>query len=252
MYVPVNLTNYNLDLKADFTANNDFSSEASLVYQEFRANCNSSDTIHAIFYKNPQSIGNLCRVSQQNIVPFSDTMIIFISDNQDLRAEPVSLGIPLWTLTSGPAQFSSTTSIDTRISGLNLDTPSEFEYSICNGVCPPNIRTVTVIRKDFFVYDGFSPNDDGINDVLYAQGLYDEEIQFKFQIYSSSGNFIREISRKDVSDFDFIKNEVVLWDGTTKLGGADNIIPDGTYYYVLTVSYKGQKFDKRGFLIVKR
>lgn len=252
MYVPVNLTNTSIDLKADFSVNNDFNSEAALVYREFRANCNSTDTIHAILYKNPESIGNLYRVSLKDNVPFGDTLIIFISDNQDLKADPVSLGFPQWKIISGPAQFDSTAIINTRISRLNLNTPSIFEYSINNGVCPPNIKTVTAIRKDFFVYDGFSPNDDGINDVLYAQGLYDEEIQFKFQIYSSSGSFIKEISRKDVSDFDFIKNEVVLWDGTTKFGGANNKIMDGTYYYVLTVKYKGQKFDKKGYLIVKR
>jgi len=198
MFVPLNLTNFNIDLKADFTSNNDFNSEATLVYQEYKANCNSSDTIHAIFYKNPQAIGNLYRVSQQSIVPFSDTLVIFISDNQDLRAEPVSLGFPLWTITSGPAQFSSTTTIDTKISGLDLDSPSSFEYTISNGVCPPSIRTVTAIRKDFFIYDGFSPNDDGINDVLYAQGLYDEEIQFNFRFIPvpevSSGRFQGKMS----------------------------------------------------------
>jgi hypothetical protein len=252
MYVPVNLTDTAINLKANFTANNDFYSEAILVYQEYKANCFSSDSIHVILDKNPQSIGNLYRVSLNENVPFGDTLVIFISDNQDLKADDVLLGTPLWTITSGPALFDTTTYTRTRISGLDLDNPSSFQFSVHNGVCAPDVRNVHVIRKDFFVYDGFSPNGDGINDVLYAQGLYDEEIQFKFQIYSSSGSFIREITRKDINYSDFVKNEIILWDGTTKLGGAENKILDGTYYYVLTVSYKGQKFDKRGFLIVRR
>ncbi len=252
MYPPVDLTNSNIDLEANFSANSDFSSEAYLVYREFKANCNSEDSIKAIFYKKPENIQNIYRVSENNIVPIGDTLIVFISDNQDLKADNITLGSPQWTIKSGPAEFSSTNTINTSLTGLNLSTPSTFEYSIINGVCPADVKSVKVIRKDFKIYDGFSPNDDGVNDVLYAQGLYDEEIQFKLQIFSSSGSFIREISRKDASDFDYVNNELIIWDGTTKIGGAHEKIPDGTYYYVLTVTYKGQKFDKKGYIIVRR
>lgn len=252
MYTPVNLNDHDIDLKANFNLNSDFSSEAWLVYRETIANCTSNDSVHAIFYKTPEKVQNVYRASGNELIPVGDTLIVFISDNQDLRADAVSLGIPTWTVTSGPAQFSNTEGINTSLTGLDLKTPSIFEYSIVNGVCTPDVKTVKVLRKDFIIFDGFSPNDDNVNDVLYAKGLYDEEIRFRIQIFSSAGRFVREISRDDLSDFDFEKNEVVIWDGTTKIGGADDKVPDGTYYYVLTVSYKGQKFDKKGYIIVKR
>ena len=119
-------------------------------------------------------------------------------------------------------------------------------------MCPVSSRNLLIQRKELLVYDGFSPNNDGINDELWGVGLADEEVDFKLQIFSSSGSFVREITRKDIQESDLANNQVVLWDGTTNLGGSGNFIPDGTYYYVLIVTYKGQSFDKKGFVIVKR
>jgi hypothetical protein len=252
MYTPVYLSGHDIDLRANFNLNTDFSSEAWLVYRETISTCNSEDSVNVIFYKTPQDIQNVYRVSDNEMFTVGDTLIVFISDNQDLKADNATLGTPTWSITSGPAQLSNTEGINTSLTGLDLNTPSVVQYSIVNGVCTPDIKTIKVLRKDLIVYDGFSPNDDNVNDVLYAKGLYDEEIQFRIQIFSSAGSFVREISRDDLSDFDFDKNEVVIWDGTTKIGGADDKVPDGTYYYVLTVSYKGQKFDKKGYVIVKR
>ena len=252
MYTPSVLNGTNIDLKANFTANGDFDSEAHLVYREYKANCNSSDSFHAIFYKNPESIGNLYRISPTEEVPFGDTLVVFVSDNQNIKSDSVILGTLQWKMVEGPASFTSTDNRITKLKGLELDFPSTIEFSINNGVCSPNKKQVKVIRKDFIIYDGFSPNDDGINDVLYAKGLYDEEIKFKFQIFSGQGSFIREITRKDVEEYDFIKNELVLWDGSLKMGGAAEKIPDGTYYYVLSVNYKNQNFDKKGYIIINR
>ncbi len=231
----------------------DDSASVSLAYVENIANC-PSDTIFSevVLYNNPDSIISLYKVVENNNYTVSDTVVIFISDNQKFAANEIISGIPRWSIASGAGEISDSTSLTTTISRLMQDDPSFLEYSISNGNCPVSKRTLRIERKELMVYDGFSPNNDQINDELWAIGLANEEVDFKFQIFSSSGSFIREITRKDITETDLANNSVVLWDGTTDLGGAGNFIPDGTYYYVLIVKYHGENFNKRGNVIVKR
>jgi len=209
--------------------------------------------VDAILYQDPDAITNIYRtVSNVDYLIGSDTLFIFISDNQDLKAATVVSGVPGWSITSGSGTLTSTTGITTKIDMLEQDDPAFLKYSISNGVCPVNERTIKIVRKELLVYDGFSPNEDDVNDELWAVGLADEEVDFKFQLFSSSGNFFHEITRKDLKEIDLANNQVVLWDGTTNLGGDGNYVPDGTYYYVLMVKYHGEDFNKKGYIVVKR
>ena len=246
------LKNPDITLTALYSPDKDFAS-VSLAYVEDIANC-PSDTlfIDAILYNNPDTIRNLYKFANSQESAIGDTLIVFISDNQNLKADEVVTGVPAWSISSGAGELSSTTGITTAISKLDQDDPTFLTYSISNGTCPVSLRTVKIVRKELLVYDGFSPNEDGVNDELWAVGLADEEVDFKFQLFSSSGNFIREIVRKDLPEVDLLNNQVVIWDGTTSLGGAGNYVPDGTYYYVLIVDYRGQSFDKKGYIVVKR
>ncbi|MCB9013571.1 MAG: gliding motility-associated C-terminal domain-containing protein [Bacteroidales bacterium] len=240
-----------LDLLADFSSNDNAS--ARIAYVEDIANCPSDSIIFdAVLYNTPDSVKNIYRLADNTNVVIGDTLIVFISDNQALSADPVVSGNAGWNIVSGGGGLSSATGISTEVTGLVQDDPAFLKYSITNGVCLPNEKIIKIVRKELLVYDGFSPNGDGVNDELWAVGLGDEEVDFKFQVFSSSGNFVREIKRKDIKEVDLINNQVVLWDGSTKMGGADNFIPDGTYYYVLVVTYHGENFNKRGYIIVKR
>lgn len=240
-----------IDITADFSSRDRAS--ATLAYVEDIANC-PSDTIlvDAILYNNPDSVKNIYRVVDNQDYTVGDTILIFISDNQVFKADPIVSGVPGWRIASGAGELSLNNTLITSVAKLDQDDPAFLEYKISNGVCTPNTRTIKIIRKELLVYDGFSPNDDQINDELWAVGLADEEVDFRFQIFSSAGNFIREITRKDIQFSDLVKNEIILWDGSTNLGGAGNFVPDGTYYYVLILTYHGQQFNKRGYVIVKR
>jgi hypothetical protein len=240
-------------IKLSATYAEDDSASVSLAYVEDIANC-PSDTIflEAVLYNNPDLIRGFYKVVEDSIYSVGDTVVIFISDNQMFASDEVIYGVPHWNILSGAGEISDSISISTKLSGLEQDNPTSLEYSISNGKCPVSKRTLLIERKELLVYDGFSPNSDGINDELWSVGLADPEVDFKFQIFSSAGSFVREISREDIPKTDLANNQVVLWDGTTNLGGAGNFIPDGTYYYVLLVQYKGQSFDERGFVIVKR
>lgn len=246
-----NTTNPIINLSASYTTNSKAS--VSLAYVENVANC-PSDTIHvdAILYNNPDTIKNIYRIVDNTGYVVGDTLTIFISDNQMFKADTVIYGTQLWSINSGAGELSDPTLLSTNLTKLDQDDPTFLKYSISNGTCPVNSRIIKVERKELMLYDGFSPNDDGINDVLWAVGLADEEVTFKFQIFSSSGNFIRELTRKDIKEFDFVNNRIVIWDGSTNMGGTGNFVPEGTYYYVLIVEYHNQNFDKKGFIVVKR
>ncbi|MDA8874715.1 gliding motility-associated C-terminal domain-containing protein [Winogradskyella sp.] len=87
----------------------------------------------------------------------------------------------------------------------------QFNLNIEN--CPPTIP------------QGFSPNNDTINDWFNIQGLYDIFTNHELKIYSRLGNLIFE------GDND------KAWSGYSNRGiNSGNLVPVGTYYYVLNLN----------------
>ncbi len=97
-----------------------------------------------------------------------------------------------------------------------------------------NIAWVETTPLDFFIPEGFSPNADGINDLLVIRG-----IQFyphnRIIIYNRWGNRVYEAAPY-----------VNAWDGTNQYGISvgPRLLPTGTYFYILdlgnsTPVYKG-------------
>lgn len=86
---------------------------------------------------------------------------------------------------------------------------------------PNNLEQELVL--DFFIPEGFSPNADGINDLLVIRGI-DRYPTNKIEIYNRWGNKVYEASPY-----------VNQWDGTSQ-GGlkfGEDILPIGTYFYLL-------------------
>jgi len=83
-----------------------------------------------------------------------------------------------------------------------------------------------------FIPEGFSPNNDGINDTFHISGLYNIFENFNLKIYSRLGNLIYEGN-----------NSIEEWDGTSSRGlnNQGKNLPTGTYYYVLNL--KDPNFD---------
>jgi len=86
-----------------------------------------------------------------------------------------------------------------------------------------NISMIITVPTDFFIPEGFSPNGDGINDVFFIRGI---------DYYP--GNSITIFNRWGDKIFDAspYKND---WDGTSTMGlrVGGNVLPVGTYFYVL-------------------
>ena len=103
-----------------------------------------------------------------------------------------------------------------------------------------NLQALHLHVKDLVLYEGFSPNDDGWNDIFMIGGLGElgDSDDFTFTIYDSWGAHIRTLVKKDFEDVAKVDqgealNEIPLWDGKGRDG---QMVPDGTYYYHLIVT----------------
>lgn len=148
---------------------------------------------------------------------------------------------------------------------------NEFIWTVSNGVCPQVVDTLTVIRYDVKNYDGFSPNDDGINDYLIMQGLVDSEGEYRVKniftlyIYNTLGNLVRKVTQEDTFspsadlDIPLKPDERIVWDGNSDNGSK---VPPGIYYYGMeyyTIIFNNQQTEigrdygtpRRGSIVVK-
>ncbi|MEM1123508.1 MAG: gliding motility-associated C-terminal domain-containing protein, partial [Bacteroidota bacterium] len=101
--------------------------------------------------------------------------------------------------------------------------------------------TITV-REGFcdfpyiFVPSGFTPNDDGRNDVLYVRGIFIETL--RFIIYDRWGDKVFETTNQDIG-----------WDGTRN----GRPLSSGVFgYYLETVCRNGETYSKQGNVTLVR
>jgi gliding motility-associated-like protein len=109
--------------------------------------------------------------------------------------------------------------------------------------CESQIRlevTVSIIScvGDLLIPDGFSPNDDGINDVFDILFLNDLYPNFKLNIFNRYGDIIYE------GDINSPK-----WDGTWK--GNNTVLPVGVYFYILEFN-DGERDPEQGRVYLSR
>jgi len=100
-----------------------------------------------------------------------------------------------------------------------------FIFAVTNGVCIAPEATVTLTVPDLIIPQGVTPNNDGINDYFNVEGL--EFTHNELVIINSAGAVVY---RAD----DYRSNDPVgAWTGLD-LNGRE--VPDGTYYYLLTIT----------------
>ena len=76
------------------------------------------------------------------------------------------------------------------------------------------------------IYTGFSPNDDGLNDLWVIDGI---------QFFDSNRVFIYNRWGDSVNYFENYDNRENVWNGYSDDG---NRLPDGTYYYIIRIPEK--------------
>lgn len=124
-----------------------------------------------------------------------------------------------------------------------------FAYVVCDNDLPAlcdtafvviNVITAPVGELVVHVPNSFSPNGDGINDILEVEGL-PELTKFNLKIYDRWSSLVYE-------NVDQSKT----WDGKSNVEfvSSSGDVPEGTYYYVLRIN--GFPDPMAGFIVVKR
>jgi gliding motility-associated-like protein len=122
-----------------------------------------------------------------------------------------------------------------------------FIFSVTNGKCVAPGATVTLTVPELTIPQGVTPNNDGINDYFNVEGL--EFTRNELVIINTAGAVVYRAR-------DYRSNDPVgAWTGLDLNG---NEVPEGTYYYLLTI--RGAQDPEvpsftaniSGFLILRR
>ncbi len=87
------------------------------------------------------------------------------------------------------------------------------------------VEIETCEEEDIVIPDGFSPNEDGINDSFVIVNLPERYPRFKLEIYNRYGNILYKGNINTPN-----------WDGRTTEGGmkmGSEVVPTGVYFYIL-------------------
>lgn len=141
-------------------------------------------------------------------------------------------------ISAGPDEIISWPELGITGTSVEFYDGGTFSYILSNEFGCADTGWVMVENNctwNLFVPEAFTPNNDGINDVLELFGLYDE---LEFTVYSPSGIVLFKANEE--SD---------PWDGTKN----GNDIPEGSYYWhAIFRGYNGLPRKKTGIVTVIR
>ena len=170
--------------------------------------------------------------SQDTIIPVLDndhSTVDFISGSVRIIEPPTRGGVKAnadGTITYVPRQ---------RKPGRD-----QFVYQVCDAVnlCASATVTVDIYDSGVRAPEGFSPNGDGINELLVFKGL-DNYLKSQLYVFTRSGQLVYQSE-------DYLNN----WDGTNVKSTVTNkeLLPTGTYYYVLKLG--GTNRSMKGFVYI--
>lgn len=106
------------------------------------------------------------------------------------------------------------------------------------------VRTDAILPGDVVVYNNLTPNGDGINDTLFITG-----------IERFPDNIVRIFNRwgAKVSEIHGYNNEEKVFKGYANSSSEDQsseLLPSGTYYYILEYSVAGERIKKINYLFI--
>lgn len=114
-----------------------------------------------------------------------------------------------------------------------------FTYLLCDveNDCSEATVTITVSGAGITIYNAFSPDGDGVNDVWEIDNITNYTFN-KVAIFNRWGNKVWEGANYD--------NQQVLWQGLSNTGSE---LSDGTYFYLVEVEELGKQ---QGYVVISR
>ena len=131
----------------------------------------------------------------------------------------------------GSAKAGTEVVTDVSTNGLNPDLNSNGNPSDSNESQPTPLVLNQVTQTTLFIPEGFSPNNDGINDVFVIQGT--QGLTVNLEVFNRWGHLVYK-SDNYQNDWTGVSN-------TGLLNGDSQGLPDGTYFYRIRLS-DGREF----------
>jgi len=148
-----------------------------------------------------------------------------------LEAQAPAVGQAHWQTVTKQVVFDDSINPQATVSNLPFGKTS-FSWVVRNGACKVVADSMVVDVTDLSVPEGFSPNNDHVNDLFQIYGLENVK-DARLSVFNQWGV---EVYKNNDYKSD--------WDGTYK----GTLLPDGTYFYVLNVIGRTYK----GFVVVKQ
>ncbi len=158
------------------------------------------------------------------------TLAAFIRDIS-LATQGYVVGDINWSFNSGGGSFSDKHGATTNAQGMDIgENEIQLLISSGGGDCPEFDKTDIIrvrVQEEPFIQKGMSPGfADGINDYFYIENI--GNVKNELVVFNKLGIIIYQADNY-ACDKESGDN---CWDGRDKNG---NLLPDGTYYYVLKI-----------------
>lgn len=218
--IPEDISN---DFQLEAVADDDGTSNGIVI--EANENNNSFiESVSLLILPEPTALPNLiaCNLgfeigefnlfdATENLENFNNASFQFFETLEDLRANTNAISDPsLYNNSANPQ------TIYIRLEDVLCYERFQFNLQIEN--CPPTIP------------EGFSPNNDTLNDWFNIQGLYDIFVMHELKIFNRYGTLIFEGDNEKP------------WDGYSNRGiNHGGKVPVGTYYYILNLKDENYK-----------
>jgi gliding motility-associated-like protein len=201
-------------------------------WEEVNWQCRNEDSVIVIFDKRIHSIN-----AGPDTSLFSFDNIIHMTADAILEWETGN-----WSVVSGTGDFEDNAYNLSVVKNLSPGENS-FLWTVTNGKCKLEDLINIDVNKEF-IPSAFSPNNDGFNNTFIIKGLDLENQISELKIVNSTGSEVFSTSNRDGRTW-------TDWDGKN-LKGYD--LPQGTYYYLLKVTSKGngRTYKRSGFIVLKR
>jgi gliding motility-associated-like protein len=152
----------------------------------------------------------------------------------NVAASPPALNeTGLWSVISGSADFSNSTSAETDITRLSPG-KNILLWTVTNGVCPAVNDSLSILVNDLVVPTLITPNMDGRNDYFVLRGI-ETLRKTELVIFDRRGVQVYKNSTYDN-----------LWDGVDSNGAP---LPDDTYFFVIKAE---NSRSMSGYIVIRR
>jgi gliding motility-associated-like protein len=177
---------------------------------------------------------------------FEESDIInVLANDTDLENDQLTVtATPLTAPSHGTFTLSTSGALQYK-SELGYIGQDQLTYEVCdNGtprLCATATVNITVNPPQFRIFEGLSPNNDGLNDYWRLNGIEDYPTN-RVRVFDRYNNLVYDMRNYD--------NESNNWRGQANVGVVNGNLPDGTYFYIVEIN--DGKGPYSGFVVLKR